>query len=555
MKRILLIMAAALVAAGAGSRAAAPTQTVLPVTFKGKYVASAGEVITAAGPLSDVSIRVSVPDVVIHDVNFLNATRDVARPATIDGSGSTNLVIQNVEIRGDGTQQAQAIYVAGGSGLHVIGGECVDPGNDRYFDHCLYLNNTKDFLIEGYTAKAAHGAALHLYSGGSTGRVVDSDFGRAAWNVVAWGAGNDVTVSGSRLHDAYRVESGRGYAVEAASGGKVTLSNSHVWGAESAGNVTGAPGVNQNGGTFVDAGGNVFAPPSAGGQPSPPPPPVEEPVPPLPPVEEPVPPPPPVEEPVPPPPVQDATPPSAPEGVAAAARNSGVRLDWIDNGEPDLGGYAVYRRSADGSWPDAPLAAPPAASFIDTALDNGTEYAYRVTARDTAGNESAPSAVVSATPVQPSVARTYQPEGYTIVSGAVRYDRGALSRLFAADRSRVEISARRSGGSYVSEIRVSATIAAAELATLRSLTITEDGSASSGAAVLTLSIYDWRAGSWAVLDGPRTGVTWDRTAIVSPPGAVADYVSPVGEVLVAVKGTRSSSFTLRTDLVWFTIQS
>jgi hypothetical protein len=198
-------MAAGLVVAGAGSRAAAPTQTVLPVTFKGKYVASAGEVITAAGPLSDVSIRVSVPDVVIHDVSFLNATRDVARPATIDGSGSTNLVIRNVEIRGDGTQQAQAIYVAGGSGLHVIGGECVDPGNDRYFDHCLYLNNTKDFLIEGYTAKAAHGAALHLYSGGSTGRVVDSDFGRSAWNVVAWGAGNDVTVSGSA---ARRVEVG-----------------------------------------------------------------------------------------------------------------------------------------------------------------------------------------------------------------------------------------------------------------------------------------------------------------------------------------------------------
>jgi hypothetical protein len=529
MKRILLALAAALLVAVAGSHAAPTAETVLPVTFKGKYTASAGEVITAEGPLSDVSIRVAVADVVIHDITFLNATRDVDRPATIDGSGSTNLLIRDVHISGDGTQQAQGIYMNGGSGLLVSGGECVDPGNDRYFDHCLYLNNTEDFRIENFKARAAHGAALHLYPGGSTtGTVVDCDFGRSAWNVVAWGSGNDVTITGSKLHDAYKVEGGRGYAIEAVSGGKVTLSNSHVWGAESAGNVEGKPGVNVNGGTFVDAGGNVFGPPSTEPPPSPPPPP--------------------------PPPAEDTTAPAAPAGLTATAGDASVALDWADNGEPDLGGYAVYRQNGDGSWPSVPLATPAASAFTDTGLANGTAYTYRVTARDAAGNESVPSAAASATPARPLLTKSYQPAGYTIASGTVSYNRGALSRLYSDDGSRVEISARRSGGSYASEIRVSATIGAAELATLRSLTIVQDGNASSGSASLTLSVYNRRTATWTVLDGPRTGVTSDRTVTVSPPGAAADYVSPGGEVLVGVRGTRSRSFVLRTDLVRFTIQ-
>ena len=97
-------------------------------------------------------------------------------------------------------------------------------------------------------------------------------------------------------------------------------------------------------------------------------------------------------------------------------------------------------------------------------------------------------------------------------------------------------------------------ITASELARLRALTIAEDGSASSWSAALTLSVYEWRTGSWTVLGGPRTGAPWDRTVAASPPGAAADYVSPEGEVLVSVKGTRSGPFTLRTDLVHVTIQ-
>ena len=223
------------------------------------YTAKAGEVIRAAGPLSDVSIRVAVADVVIEGIQFTNATRDRSRPATIDGSGSTNLTVRNVTIRGDGSQQNQAVYISGGTGFKALDLRCVDPGSDRYFDHCLYLNGAQSFTVERLTCTAAHGACIHLYSGGSTGVVRNSDLGRAAWNVVSWGSGNDVTIEGSRLHDAIKVESGRGYAVEAASGGKVTLRNSVVCGAASAGNVSGKLGISQNGGSFVDAGGNTYS--------------------------------------------------------------------------------------------------------------------------------------------------------------------------------------------------------------------------------------------------------------------------------------------------------
>jgi hypothetical protein len=75
-----------------------------------------------------------------------------------------------------------------------------------------------------------------------------------------------------------------------------------------------------------------------------------------------------------------------------------VTLDWADNTEADLSGYRIFRRNADGTWPTTPTGTTSASTFTDTALMNGTTYTYRVTALDTSGNESAPSATASATP-------------------------------------------------------------------------------------------------------------------------------------------------------------
>src|SRR5215210_8374244 len=95
----------------------------------------------------------------------------------------------------------------------------------------------------------------------------------------------------------------------------------------------------------------------------------------------------------------DTTAPAAPSGLTATPGDGSVALDWDDNAEPDLAGYRVYRRNADGSWPTSPLTTTTASNYTNSGLTNGTSYTYRVTAVDGSGNESAPSASVSATPV------------------------------------------------------------------------------------------------------------------------------------------------------------
>jgi fibronectin type 3 domain-containing protein len=87
--------------------------------------------------------------------------------------------------------------------------------------------------------------------------------------------------------------------------------------------------------------------------------------------------------------------------VAAVAGDGQVALEWGADSEPDLAGYRVYRRNPDGSWPVSPTAETTASSFVDSGLENGVEQVYRVTAFDRAGNESAVSAEVSATPTVP----------------------------------------------------------------------------------------------------------------------------------------------------------
>jgi hypothetical protein len=149
--------------------------------------------------------------------------------------------------------------------------------------------------------------------------------------------------------------------------------------------------------------------------------------------------------------------------------------------------------------------------------------------------------------------KAYQPAGYKILSGTVYSGRGAVSRLYSNDGSRLEVSASKGGSSYVSDLYAYATIGSAERSTLQKLTIDYDGNASRVGAALTLQVYDFATGAWTVVDGPRTGVTSDRSFSWSNSSAPADYVSSAGEVRFRVRGTSAASFRTRTDLVRFTI--
>jgi hypothetical protein len=100
----------------------------------------------------------------------------------------------------------------------------------------------------------------------------------------------------------------------------------------------------------------------------------------------------------------DTTPPATPGGVTATAGDGHVALDWVDNSESDLAGYRVYR---DG----ARIASPSSSAYDDTGLANGTSHAYQVSAVDKAGNESAKSAPLSATPQAASGGTPYPLRG------------------------------------------------------------------------------------------------------------------------------------------------
>ena len=245
----------------------------------------------------------------------------------------------------------------------------------------------------------------------------------------------------------------------------------------------------------------------------------------------------------------DLTPPGAPGSLTAMPGNKVVVLDWADNSEPDLAGYRVYRRNG-GSW--TLVGSPVASSFTDTGLVNGTAYTYRVTAVDAASppNEGAPSSEVTATPADTPTA-VYQPAGYTILSGSVYSGRGALSRLFTDDGSRLEIKAK-SGVTKVSSFYAFATIAAGQLATLKRLQIDYNGNATGNDTNVSLRVWNWSTAAWVTIDGPVQGATADRSATWSSSSPAA-YVSPSGEVRVNVHGTRPTSLRVRTDLIRFTI--
>lgn len=90
----------------------------------------------------------------------------------------------------------------------------------------------------------------------------------------------------------------------------------------------------------------------------------------------------------------DTTAPAVPTGVTASAAASSamsVRVSWDANQtDADLAGYSVYRsRTKDGSYlPVADGMLIQTNAWMDSAVEPGSTYYYRVAARDAAANES-----------------------------------------------------------------------------------------------------------------------------------------------------------------------
>jgi fibronectin type 3 domain-containing protein len=96
---------------------------------------------------------------------------------------------------------------------------------------------------------------------------------------------------------------------------------------------------------------------------------------------------------------QDVVPPAAPTGLNAVGQKHGIVLNWSANGEADLAGYRIFRAtSANGTYTALNNGQIVVGTlFIDGTVAHGRAYFYRITAVDTAGNQSPQSAGASAT--------------------------------------------------------------------------------------------------------------------------------------------------------------
>src|SRR5690606_38162773 len=96
--------------------------------------------------------------------------------------------------------------------------------------------------------------------------------------------------------------------------------------------------------------------------------------------------------------VDDGEAPAAPSGLVATAEDGAIDLSWTANTEPDLTGYLLFW-GEDATTPTGVVALPVGTStHTVSSLENGTSYQLYLVAEDEAGNRSAPSETVMATP-------------------------------------------------------------------------------------------------------------------------------------------------------------
>ena len=117
--------------------------------------------------------------------------------------------------------------------------------------------------------------------------------------------------------------------------------------------------------------------------------------------------------------------PAAPRGVTSISGDGEVTVVWIENTEPDLDGYEIWRsRDPDNDYVRIATVGRRATDFLDTDVRNGTTYFYAVRAFDDDGDESALS--------PETVEDTPRPEGYGVTLSDFAIDASRAGFAFAA---------------------------------------------------------------------------------------------------------------------------
>jgi len=117
---------------------------------------------------------------------------------------------------------------------------------------------------------------------------------------------------------------------------------------------------------------------------------------------------------------QASNPPATPTGFVATPGDRQVALSWNANTEPDLKGYNIYWGPASGALTNVEYVPKPATQKVIFGLTNGTTYYFALDAENTAGQKSAKTDEVAATPVEPDrtapqIVSTLPAHGATLV--------------------------------------------------------------------------------------------------------------------------------------------
>jgi hypothetical protein len=137
----------------------------------------------------------------------------------------------------------------------------------------------------------------------------------------------------------------------------------------------------------------------------------------------------------------DTEPPAAPRALYSVTGDERVTLYWIDNTEPDLDGYRVYRGPApQGPFNPLALVDKHTTSYVDVAVTNGTQYFYAVAAYDLAGNEGELSVE--------DVFDTPRPAGVNVVLGPAANEQNGPDSGFRFATATVQLSTLASTDVY-----------------------------------------------------------------------------------------------------------
>jgi spore coat protein CotH len=146
---------------------------------------------------------------------------------------------------------------------------------------------------------------------------------------------------------------------------------------------------------------------------------------------------------------RDTAPPAVPSGLALTSSYGTILLDWADNPEDDVAGYHVYRAGQ----PQGPYTrltgVHPAfqSRYQDRVAVAHVPYYYRVSAVDVYGNESAQSAYVSESAIEPGEA--------TLPLYQLAVSSESLATLYADPwvDDRVPATFSSAGQEYTAEVR------------------------------------------------------------------------------------------------------